>query len=121
MIVVQTKREITENVRLTPPMFWKSPSEHYKEYIGLLDDKTVVSVLFLGDYVSIKNGEPKSFTTELTSAHKLFNLSNEAEFFAAFDEAYEAMRLTPEIRETAGEYHEPEEKEQPIPCENKVD
>lgn len=115
MITIEKKSTSTEKVFLVPPMFWKSFSTH----IGLLDDKTVVSVYISENRVCIENDAVRFMLDRITNAHDNYEKSNESEFFSAYDEAMEHLRLTPEIRENAGEYHEPEEKEELIPVENK--
>lgn len=74
-------------------------SKDEKEYIGVLDAKTVVTVFNSDNLIIVKNSSIDSnfIKEEIVKAHLSFHSCTETEFIEAYDKAIEDMRLHPKL------------------------
>ena len=90
-----TKKETVERtVEITPPYFWRNPmSDSMTEMIGLIDDKTVVTIFDTKNYTKVVNGSPAY--SEVETAFNKWNPITEEQFMQALNTAIEKLSLMP--------------------------
>jgi hypothetical protein len=96
MEITITKQH-TQTVKIPVPCFWKS---HYR-WIGVIDDKTLITFVDYGDRCEISSFElptPGNVWLEATQDGDHFNLTTEEEFFEAYDKAVKSITITPILK-----------------------
>ena len=86
-------------LKLQTPAFFKAPASFYDEYIGVLDEKTFIKILYLnnGDNLYLEHKTVESGAKDILEAQAKWNVINEEEFMKAYDDMYESMRLQPKL------------------------
>ncbi len=92
-LTIETKQ--TEQVEIPVPSFMRSKDE--KHWVGILDEKTIVTIYANEDFVIVKNSTPEIAERELTEAHKTFHSCTEFEFLQKYDEVIESISLHPKL------------------------
>lgn len=96
---ITVEKKYVEKVEVPIPSFWKTQSEFNegnKTYLAILDHDTVVKIWSIEDrYTAIHNGAADFMESEIREAVNNYHDCSEEEFFQAFKDAYESLRLTP--------------------------
>lgn len=92
-IEVTQKIESTEQVELNVPCFFRDKSE--TNYIGLLDEDTVVTIYRNIDLMMIQNSKLYIKTDELAKAKSNLFSCTESEFLDAYADVEQKMCLHP--------------------------
>lgn len=103
-MTITTTKTIEEQVKITPPIFWREPklSEGAAaSIIGVLDENTVVYIYTTDRYTSITNSEMWIRESDVTRAYNRWEQITEEEFFAAYQKAYESLNLNPIVKDGA--------------------
>ncbi|HEX7906212.1 MAG TPA: hypothetical protein VF487_20200 [Chitinophagaceae bacterium] len=96
-VTISTTQKTTITTEIPVPCFLRSLDE--KEYIALLDEKTIVSVFKTDQLTIIKNSSIESSISkqELTDAWQKFHGCTEVEFLQAYDAVIESISLHPKL------------------------
>ena len=96
---VKTTHTTEREIEISLPAFYKSCSGAITEFIGILDEDTMVRVWDYKDhrtFIENQTTEDKDF--EIANYHVNYELATESEFFAAFDKAYGSLYLRPQLK-----------------------
>lgn len=94
MTIQLTKKiETTEPVDLPVPCFFRDKAE--REYIGLLDNDTVVTIFRGTDMLMIQNSKLWLKVDDLAKAYQRFHSCTETEFMEAYADVEQKMSLNP--------------------------
>lgn len=89
-----TKETETE-VEIPVPCFFRSKDE--QNYVGFLDEKTVVTLYKSGDLTIVKNTTPQYAERDIKEAWSTYHGCTEFEFLEKYDEVIESMSLHPKL------------------------
>lgn len=98
-LTIKTVKKEPVEIQIPCPCFFRDYSE--RQYIGVLDDKTLVRLYRLSDYTSIINedySESESAKNSISEAYNTMHSCTEAEFFQAYDEIIESIFLHPKLK-----------------------
>lgn len=94
-LTVSVEKKETQEVEITVPCFFRSQDE--KDYIGVLDENTVVHIYDSGTYKSLTHSELWIKKHEVTKAWFEYHSCTEAEFLTKYDEVIESISLHPKL------------------------
>ena len=94
-VTLSIEKKQSEDIEIHVPCFYKSFSE--TDYIGVLDENTVVNVYKCGELTIIKNMTLEMGKSEIASAIKNFHSCTESEFLEKFDAVVESISLHPKL------------------------
>lgn len=92
---VETTRSEKISVEIPVPFFARNKTE--SEWIGLLDNKTVVNIYNGGKLTIIKNSTPDFEKNLLIEAFKTWHSCTETEFLDKYDAVIESISLHPKL------------------------
>lgn len=98
-ITIEKKETKTESVELPIPFFFRNKEE--TQYIGMLDEKTVVELIIDTFETSIRNYNQEAWNAgkgRIEAAYSLkYQPCTETEFLQKFEEIIESLSLTPKV------------------------
>lgn len=94
-ITTQVTTEQTVEIEL--PLFFKHRDR--TEYLGVLNEQTVIKILETNGYKSISNGGSSIYTSEIKEAHNKWSKISEQEFLAAHALFLRSLSLKPKLHE----------------------
>jgi hypothetical protein len=89
------KKEVTREVEINPPMFWKQDISRHPVYVAFIDKKTIIRLFVHGDYMTLAYGGEDDMKYFIKEANQDYLLCDESEFLRVYSEALEAIRLQP--------------------------
>ena len=92
-ITIETTVQETKTVDLIIPCFFRDLKE--QDYIGLLDEDTVVTIYRNSDLLQIQNSKLWLKKNDLVNAYHNFTSCTETEFFDAYADVEQKMSLHP--------------------------
>ena len=92
---LSVEKKESQEVEIPVPCFMRNKSE--TEYIGVLDEKTVVTIYDNGTYRSLVNCELWVKQHDVAKAWNEWGGCTESEFLTKYDEVVEAMSLHPRL------------------------
>lgn len=99
MTTLQIKSSVIQEkiVEIPVPFFAKAKDGY--NFIGLVDEKTIIRVYQGLSYTSIVNSNPDNFENgKLIEAFESWELMTEGEFFDKYDQVIQSISLTPIIQ-----------------------
>lgn len=94
-MTVTIEKTQTEEIELQVPCFFRDKAE--KNYVGVLDEKTVVVVYKSENFTIIKNSTPDVLSLDLKEAYSKFHSCTETEFMEKYDQVVESISLHPKL------------------------
>lgn len=94
-MTVTIEKTQTEQIELQVPCFFRDKAE--KNYVGVLDEKTVVAIYKSGTLTIIKNGTLNILFVDLREAYQHFHSCTETEFMEKYDQVVESISLHPKL------------------------
>lgn len=92
---LKTRQTTETEIEIPVPSFYKSKSSN--DYIGILDEQTIISFYIAPDFSLIKNGKPLVLDNELVSAFLNYDKIDELEFCTKHIEILESFSLEPKL------------------------
>lgn len=102
-INLQITHKETRPVDIKLPAFWKDSKSLCTKYRAVLDEKTYVTFFSSGDRVHIINDNPSDNIDQIAEAYSEWTLVDESEFMAMYDDAWESIRMRPQLIDTGRE------------------
>lgn len=94
-ITIEVESTEKKEVEIHCPSFMRNKDE--SKYVGILDEKTVVTIHKNEGLTIVSNGELWLFKSDIREAHFNFYSCTEEEFLEAFDAAVQSMSLHPTL------------------------
>lgn len=86
----------TKEVEIQVPSFSRNKEE--TEYLGILDDQTVLYFYQSGDLTQISHGTPDTHKSRIETSQKEYFSCTETEFLTAYDNLLESINLHPILK-----------------------
>lgn len=94
-MIIKTKSITESEVDVQIPFFLRNKEETHM--IAVLDEKTFIRVVKLGDYTSITNSDLPLYASDIAEAWNKWHSMTETEFFDRFQDALESVSLQPKL------------------------
>ena len=97
-MTITINKVVEEQVKLTPPLFWRNPmSDNLIDYTALLDEKTACNVFISNGLAIVKNCDPHYANVQ--ECYNKWQPITEDQFFEALNKAVEKVSLMPVLTE----------------------